>query len=337
MIETTVLEFFCGTGGVGKTSLSLSRASYLAEKGHKTLLITIDPSLRLKDFLKLETKDKGDIKHLNIDQFSLDVLLMDAQESFTRISKVERHFTKNRILDILTKPHGGLLEVLSMIEISNLFQSRKYEYIVVDTAPGGHFVDFLDSCEKVNNFFEQSFIEFFSTKNKNQSPGFFKKVVNFGLDKLLSQLERVTDKEFIGEFIETIQLIYRLKEAFIKALDLVQYLSNDKTTHWFFVTSTEQAKTEEAVEIHKKSERFHSDSQILLINKSNKERLDRDLKLNLDATSKSILSYYQNKENIVTETLSGIFDKIMLFEEADSDNPGEFVKQLSQTWNSYDL
>jgi anion-transporting ArsA/GET3 family ATPase len=42
------LEIFCGTGGVGKTTLATSRANFLAKKNLKVLFITIDPSLRLK-------------------------------------------------------------------------------------------------------------------------------------------------------------------------------------------------------------------------------------------------------------------------------------------------
>ena len=38
------LEIFCGTGGVGKTTLASSRATSLAIEGKKVLLITIDPA-----------------------------------------------------------------------------------------------------------------------------------------------------------------------------------------------------------------------------------------------------------------------------------------------------
>ena len=47
------VELFCGTGGVGKTTIATARALNLAKQNKKVLLITIDPAKRLKQILNL--------------------------------------------------------------------------------------------------------------------------------------------------------------------------------------------------------------------------------------------------------------------------------------------
>ncbi|MCB1302623.1 MAG: hypothetical protein KDK37_00005, partial [Leptospiraceae bacterium] len=42
------LVVFLGAGGVGKTTLSASYSAYLAERGYRTGLISIDPAKRLQ-------------------------------------------------------------------------------------------------------------------------------------------------------------------------------------------------------------------------------------------------------------------------------------------------
>ena len=69
MIPLKPIEIFCGTGGVGKTTLASSRALYWALKGKKVLLITIDPARRLKEVLNLNDQKSGEIEKVNSSLF----------------------------------------------------------------------------------------------------------------------------------------------------------------------------------------------------------------------------------------------------------------------------
>ena len=60
-LSTKSFEIFCGTGGVGKTTLATARALNLAKSGKRVLLITIDPAKRLKDLLNLTGDSVGEV------------------------------------------------------------------------------------------------------------------------------------------------------------------------------------------------------------------------------------------------------------------------------------
>lgn len=196
-------EIFSGTGGVGKTTLAASRAINLARKNQKVLLITIDPAKRLRDLLGLTPEQAGETVKV-CDPFNeeenlpLDVQLMNPEKTFQRVSELANasEVNSNRILKILTKPYGGLNEILAIVELNLQYESAKYDVIVLDTPPGSHFLDFLDSIERIKIFFDKSFVEIFQYLGKtveSNDSGLGKKMMNFmmskGIKKLLSYLE----------------------------------------------------------------------------------------------------------------------------------------------------
>ena len=174
------LEVFCGTGGVGKTSLSCSRAQFLSEQGHDVLLMTIDPAKRLKQLLHLEEKDAGHLVKFNQ---KLSVLLMSTDVTLKRICGE----FNNHILETLSDPYGGLNEILSVVELTHQIKINQYDYVILDTPPGKHFLDFLEALQKIENFFDSSFIEMFQYFG-NKRPKLFDRLFSGGLKKMLGYL-----------------------------------------------------------------------------------------------------------------------------------------------------
>ena len=167
MKSSKQFEIFSGTGGVGKTTLATSRAISLAKSGKSVLLITIDPAKRLREILNLGLDSAGQVTHLpdpfnKNEKLDLYVELMNPEYTFKRIAKESNseEILDNRILKILTSPFGGLNEILSIVELNIQYKSKKFDVIVLDTPPGSHFLDFLDSVDRIKVFFDQSFSEY---------------------------------------------------------------------------------------------------------------------------------------------------------------------------------
>jgi anion-transporting ArsA/GET3 family ATPase len=210
-VSAKSFEIFCGTGGVGKTTLAAARALSLASKGKKVLLITIDPAKRLKDLLGLSTHEIGEVTEVNLGGANLKALLMSPEKTIQRMAAKNNapDLADNRIVQILSKPYGGMNEILSMVEVQMQFDTGSYDVIVLDTPPGAHFLDFLESLGKIRSFFDQNFIEIFTylgQKTANAGKKVFgfnliNRIVSTGVRKLLGYLQAVTGAEFIDDFI----------------------------------------------------------------------------------------------------------------------------------------
>jgi len=118
-IHTKSFEIFCGTGGVGKTTLATARALSQASTGLRVLLITIDPAKRLKDLLKLTGDSIGEVTPVEVKDIKLNALLMSPEKTIQRMAQKYQtpDLASNRIVKILSKPYGGMNEILSLVEV----------------------------------------------------------------------------------------------------------------------------------------------------------------------------------------------------------------------------
>lgn len=146
-----------GPGGVGKTTTA-SALALAAARTRKTLVVTIDPSLRLAQALGVAQARRGEIVQVEGAPGSLDALLLDARTVFDGIvrtcaSSREAATTilQNPIYGAATQRLGGALEYAAMAQLQLLHADGRYDLIVLDTPPTANALAFLHAPQRVRD------------------------------------------------------------------------------------------------------------------------------------------------------------------------------------------
>lgn len=149
------LAFFAGKGGVGKTTLAAAYAVTQARAGRRVLVVSTDPAHSLGDVLGQRLSSRPRPVPLPRSSTAsrrtgtLDAIELDAGRAFARWMTSQRagvalalqHGTWLDRADIdilLTLPVPGIDELAGVLEIVSYSEARRYDALVVDTAPTGH-------------------------------------------------------------------------------------------------------------------------------------------------------------------------------------------------------
>jgi len=151
-----------GSGGVGKTTLAAALALESARRGDDTLVMTFDPSLRLKDTLGIgdEALD-AEVAVAAGTPGALHASLLDAGRTFDRLveryapdADARRRILGNRYYHHLSGSLAGILEYMAVERLYEVAAENRHARIVLDTPPTRQALDFLEAPERIIAFLD---------------------------------------------------------------------------------------------------------------------------------------------------------------------------------------
>jgi arsenite-transporting ATPase len=136
---------FTGKGGVGKTTVSCITALHMADKGHKTLLVTTDPAAHIGEVLG---KEVGAVPAEISD--NLYAVMIDQETAFIEykekiLNDAKGKYSEDMIAAMEEELNSPCIEEMAAFEkFAQFIESSDYELLVFDTAPTGHTLRLLD-------------------------------------------------------------------------------------------------------------------------------------------------------------------------------------------------
>jgi arsenite-transporting ATPase len=155
---------FGGKGGVGKTSAAASFAYAFAKDNprEKVLIFSTDPAHSLSDSFdeSIGPLKKGVAGLRNLHAMEIDpadwfedlkrrykTWTEELFDSIAGGSQLEIKFDREAMKELVELTPPGIDEIAALGEISNLVDENRYHTIVLDTAPTGHLIRFLELPE----------------------------------------------------------------------------------------------------------------------------------------------------------------------------------------------
>jgi anion-transporting ArsA/GET3 family ATPase len=261
LLAAKEIVVFCGSGGVGKTSVAAAAAlGATARLGGKVLVLTIDPARRLATALGLEglgnlarrvppealkasgIEPRGELWAAMLDtkQSWDDLVLRHAPDEETAYRILE-----NRLYHNLTARFVQSHDYIAMERLFEIHSSGAYDLIVIDTPPTRNAIDFLEAPARMADFFGGRLLRWltlpYRVGGKRGS-----RVLNVASRPFYQLADRILGSKFLQDIAEFFLNFQAMYGGFVARARAVERLLHDRRTTFSVVTTLEAAPLHEA-------------------------------------------------------------------------------------------
>ena len=233
------LVIVVGGGGVGKTTLAAAIGLASANTGDDTLVMTFDPSLRLKDTLGVgDEAIEHETRVASSGPGALWASLLDARTTFDRLidryapdEAAGRRILTNRFYDRLSGNLAGALEYMASERLFEVADEGLHDRVVLDTPPTRQALDFLGAPERIVSFLDSGALRI-ALKPWFDDQGKLKATSRLGIlgRNVESFLDRMVGLELLRDMAEFFQAFAPLFDGFReRALQVQDLLKSPQT------------------------------------------------------------------------------------------------------------
>lgn len=228
-----------GSGGVGKTTLAASLGVLSAREGRDTLVMTFDPSMRLKQTLGVGEEARLREMPVVFDApGKLHASLLDARLTFDRLieryapdEESRRRVLGNRFYQHLSGTLGGILEYMAVERLFEVASDGRYGQVVLDTPPTRQALDFLEAPKRIVGFLDSGALRV-ALKPWFDDEGRLKAASKWGILGRRAErfLDEVVGMDLLRDMAEFFQAFGPLYEGFRdRALEVGKLLRSKQT------------------------------------------------------------------------------------------------------------
>ncbi|MBP7929451.1 MAG: ArsA family ATPase [Acidimicrobiia bacterium] len=283
LITTKEIMIFCGSGGVGKTSIAAATGLGAACKTRaKVLVLTIDPARRLADALGIPGIGNDAVRVAPevlesaglAPKGELWVAMLDTKQSWDAL--IKRHapdpqtaerILKNPMYHNITSRFVQSHDYIAMERLHELHAAGDYDLIVLDTPPTRHAIDFLEAPERMAEFFGGRLLRLLTAPyrvgGKRTS-----RLLNVASRPFYQVADRVLGSQLLEDVAEFLLNFQTMYDGFVKRADSVAALLHDRRTSFTVVSTLEPAPLAEAEYFADALRERHFDYSAIVMNKA---------------------------------------------------------------------
>jgi anion-transporting ArsA/GET3 family ATPase len=257
LVATRHVVVCCGTGGVGKTTVSAVLALAAARAGRNAVVVTIDPAKRLADTLGLEAlgnvaheipRERWDTDAGAAPGGRLSALMLDTRSTFDELVRNYAHDAEQagRILDNrfyrnIAGALSGTQEYMAMEKLHELDEQGGYDLIVIDTPPTRHALDFLDAPARLTRLLDNRIFRFLMMPTRP-----YLRAAGVAVQTFFRTVGRVVGTEVIDDVVAFFRAFEGMEQGFRERAADVTALLAAPDTAFVLVTSPRRDAVDEA-------------------------------------------------------------------------------------------